>query len=138
MALGAVGRFLTRLELYELAGHAGRWYCLLTDLVYEDDDGTPYLATAGTVTDFASVPRWGWSIIPVIGKHTRAAVLHDAQCQERRWPSPFVHALFGRTLQACGCAWLTRVVMVAAVRIGGPDFPGDRVGEPIGPPRGRR
>lgn len=31
----------------------------------------------GFVTDFATVPRAIWSIIPPIGKYTKAAVLHD-------------------------------------------------------------
>lgn len=31
----------------------------------------------GFVTDFASVPRFLWSIIPPIGRYTKAAVLHD-------------------------------------------------------------
>lgn len=31
----------------------------------------------GFVTDFATVPRLIWSIIPPIGRYTKAAVLHD-------------------------------------------------------------
>ncbi len=32
---------------------------------------------AGFITDFASVPKAFWSIIPPYGKYTKAAVLHD-------------------------------------------------------------
>ncbi len=31
----------------------------------------------GYATDFASVPRWLWSVFPPIGQHNRACVLHD-------------------------------------------------------------
>lgn len=114
------GVFLTRLDLYELAGHNGNWYCLLEDLVYRDEDGIEYRAPAGTLTDFASVPRPLWSLFPKIGKHTRAAVLHDHLCETRPMPSPAVHALFRRALKACEVK--TRIIWWLAVRIGGPRF----------------
>jgi hypothetical protein len=31
----------------------------------------------GTLTDFASIPRILWPIVPPIGRHAKAAVLHD-------------------------------------------------------------
>lgn len=40
-------------------------------------DGSSVLVSAGYVTDFASVPRWLWSLFPPIGKYNRAALVHD-------------------------------------------------------------
>lgn len=40
-------------------------------------DGSSVLVSAGYVTDFASVPRWLWSLFPPIGKYNRAALIHD-------------------------------------------------------------
>lgn len=39
------------------------------------DEGV--LVKEGFVTDFATVPRLIWSIIPPLGRYTKAAVLHD-------------------------------------------------------------
>lgn len=123
-AVKHVAHFAGRLELYELAGHQGRWFCLLADLTYVDDDGRRYTAPAGTMTDFASIPRPLWSLVPTYGKHTKAAVIHDHLCTERRWHSRKVHDLFGRMLKTCGCSWLVRTGMHRMVRLFGPRFEG--------------
>ena len=114
------GGFLTRLDLYELEGRNGEWYCLIEPLSFVDTDGTPYMAPAGTLTDFASVPRVLWSLFPKIGKHTRAAVLHDALCQTRPFASARVHGIFKRALQVCGVR--TWPIWWGMVRLFGPRF----------------
>lgn len=38
---------------------------------------TVHVVPAGFVTDFASVPRWLWSIFPPHGRYSPAAVFHD-------------------------------------------------------------
>lgn len=119
-----MGRYEGRLELYELAGHDGRWYCLMSDLTFVDVDQRRHVAVAGTLTDFASVPRIMWSIFPFIGKHTRAAVIHDSGCTDRVLPSATVHGIFRRGLKACGCSVWTVTFMWLAVRLFGPRFPG--------------
>jgi hypothetical protein len=116
--------FVGRLELYELAGHKGRWFCLLEPLTFVDDDGKRYSAPAGTLTDFASIPRWIWSLLPSYGKHTKAAVIHDAFCAAKAYPSRFVHDLFLRMLETCGVSWAVRTCMHRAVRWFGPRFDG--------------
>ena len=40
--------------------------------------GRTVVAPAGMKTDFASIPRGVWNVIPKRGKHDRAAVIHDA------------------------------------------------------------
>lgn len=46
-------------------------------MVYEDCQAGDLLIPEGFVTDFASVPRWLWSIIPPYGIAANASVLHD-------------------------------------------------------------
>lgn len=43
----------------------------------EDDKSTGVTVPKGFITDFASVPRILWSILPPTGRYTKAAVLHD-------------------------------------------------------------
>lgn len=69
--------------------------------------------------DLASVPRVFRSLVPVIGKWNKAAVIHD-WCYEKRWRSrEAADALFLAGLKASGVGWLTRNAMYAAVRLGG-------------------
>jgi len=42
-----------------------------------DELGIVITVPAGFVTDFASVPRGLWNIVPRWGRHGEAAVLHD-------------------------------------------------------------
>jgi len=46
---------------------------------YFDENGkrTNITVIEGFITDFASVPRVLWSILPPTGRYTKAAVLHD-------------------------------------------------------------
>lgn len=120
----ARGHFVGDLDLRELVGHNGRWFALLSDLTFVDVDGTAYTAVAGSLTNFASIPRGLWAIFPPYGKHTRAAVIHDDLCIRQPLPSRQVHDLFKRMLEACGCSRLTVLLMWRAVRLGGPRFAG--------------
>jgi hypothetical protein len=125
MGDGAVrrpGQFVGRIALYQLEGHGGEWFCLLEDLTYIDEDGRSYTAPAGTLTDFASVPRPAWWIFPKNGKHSKAAVIHDRLCTERRIASPTVHAILRRAVRACRCHRVTQWSFWLAVRLFGPRF----------------
>jgi hypothetical protein len=119
------GRYLEpAVAVHILDGHDGRWVCTLTDVTFIDEDGSVYVAPAGTLTDFASVPRIVWAVFPKMGKHNRAAVMHDAHCAEQRLSSPTVHAIFRRGLKACGCSRATVFWMWFGVRAFGPRFSG--------------
>lgn len=118
------GRFVGRVAIYQLEGHGGHWYCLLEDLSYIDTDGTTYTAPAGTLTDFASIPRLVWWLWPKQGKHSGCSVIHDMHCDAKAFPSPKVHAIFRRGLKACGCARFTQLALWLAVRLFGPRFTG--------------
>lgn len=118
------GRFVGRVAIYQLEGHDGHWFALLEDLSYEDEDGSIYTAPAGTLTDFASIPRAVWWLWPKNGKHSAPAIIHDHNCTVRRLPSPKVHAIFRRGLKARGCSRVTQLVLWLAVRLFGPRFTG--------------
>jgi hypothetical protein len=118
------GYFIGRLELYEMAGHNGRWFCLLEPLTYVDRDWRRYTAPAGTLTDFASVPRIVWMVIPKTGSYNRACVVHDHLCTEKKLPTRHVHDLFLRMLETCGVSTIVRLSMHRAVRWFGPRFKG--------------
>lgn len=126
------GAFLGELQLRELAGHNGEWFCLLSDLTFVDVNGTRHTAPAGTLTNFASIPRPLWSVFPRYGKHTRAAVIHDYGCTARYMSSRQVHDLFKRGLEACGCARPTVLLMWRMVRLFGPRFEGSSDGHVSG------
>ena len=113
------GRFLSELRVREVDGE--QWQ-LLTDLRYQDEDGTIDIAPAGFVTDFASVPRGFWNLYPKSGKHSRAAVIHDHLCVTKPIDSASVHAVFKRALKACGVNWFNRQIMYGMVRAFGPRF----------------
>lgn len=54
----------------------GKRFTLREPIIYPTADGT-IVVPIGFVTDFASIPRFLWSIYPPTGRYQRAAVLHD-------------------------------------------------------------
>jgi len=99
----------------------GEWR-LERDLVWEGGSER-FTVGAGFRTNFASVPRPFWWLIPRTGKYTKAAVLHDALwCEskkpdgERRVDPWDADGIFRRTLKELGVSQVRRYVMWAAVR----------------------
>ncbi|RUM35902.1 MAG: phage tail protein, partial [Desulfobulbus sp.] len=73
-----MSEFTTALIVSPLAD--GKSWVLLQDLKYHIgsiDNRDCVVAAHGFVTDFASVPRIFWWIIPKWGKYGNAAVIHD-------------------------------------------------------------
>lgn len=96
---------------------------LLRDLVWEGDSQR-FTVTKGFTTNFASVPRPFWWLIPRSGKYTWAAVLHDAiWCDTQKPPGerqvdPWdADGIFRRALKEAGVSQLRRYLMWAAVRL---------------------
>lgn len=52
-------------------------FVLVADGIYEASDGTIVTVPAGYVTDFATVPRAVWSVVPPHGQLALAAIPHD-------------------------------------------------------------
>jgi hypothetical protein len=90
---------------------------------------------AGFVTDLASVPRWGWLIIPPDGPWVKAAIIHDylyATGGTGIWkghepsmtrPQPYSRRETDRIMREAmenrGVGRIARSIIYAAVRIGG-------------------
>lgn len=78
----------------------------------------------GFVTDFASIPRLLWNILPPTGSYGKAAVIHDMLYQHPECLTPAVTRLQAdRTLRegmiALGTGRVTRWLIFAGVRVGG-------------------
>lgn len=121
--------FLTPLRMETLAPM--RWL-LLDDLAFLSARYRGvFVVPAGFQTDLASIPRPLWGLVPKVGAHDRAAVLHDAAyahalLTERGRPVRAIKrvadALFDEAMRADGVPRVRRVLMAAAVRqFGDPD-----------------
>lgn len=88
---------------------------------------------AGFHTDFASIPRILWPLIPPQGRHAKAAVIHDwlyvnAPTTTTRWLGGRMErsisrreadGVFRRVMRESGVGWLRRWTMWLGVRLGG-------------------
>jgi len=73
----------------------------------------------GFITDFASVPRPLWAIIPPDGKYTQAAVLHDYLYQKKFFSRKRCDMVFNEAMKILGVPLWKRRVMYRALRIFG-------------------
>jgi hypothetical protein len=71
---------------------------------------------AGFETDFASIPKLFWSILPPNGKYTGAAVIHDFLYHHHRYTRKRSDQIFREAMKVLGVNWLTRGIMYQAVR----------------------
>lgn len=98
----------------------GRNYELIDPFTYRHALGEIDVP-AGFVTDFASIPRALWVVLPPTGGYGKAAVVHDAIY---RTPSlPFTRGqadgIFRDAMADLGVGWFTRQTMWLGVRAGG-------------------
>lgn len=96
----------------------GRTFVLLSDLEFKEFGVT---VPAYFSSDFASVPRFAWSVFPPIGRYAKAAVLHD---YIYRTPSAgFTRAqadeMFRLQMKSDGVGQPKRDILFLAVRIFG-------------------
>lgn len=99
-----------------------------------EGSGETITVPAGATTDFASVPRWAWSVIPPDGPWLKAAVVHDhlyrtrGTCElggevYRTRPAPYTRAesdaILKEAMAVLGVGAFARAVIYAAVRVGG-------------------
>jgi hypothetical protein len=70
----------------------------------------------GFETDFASVPRGLWNIIPPDGEYTQAAVLHDFLCVTKPFPQKRIDYIFYEAMVVLGVPLWKRKLMYWAVR----------------------
>lgn len=73
----------------------------------------------GLYTDFASVPQIVWSVVCPIGRHTRAAVLHDYLYASQIITRKESDDIFWEAMVTDGCTAFEVIVMWGAVRLFG-------------------
>lgn len=114
--------FTTPLQLEYLDG---RTWKLLADFDFASETLERMVRVpAGFVTDFASIPRPLWALLPPTGRYGKAAVIHDDLYRSPHMVRPAVTRLQAdRTLregmEALGVTWLVRQVIYLGVRLGG-------------------
>lgn len=118
-----------------------RWMIMREFRYYIGHEGSAdvIVVPVGFVTDFASVPRPFWAIIPRWGKHGNAAVIHDYLYQFLSWmleqpkyaplfghlkcaredPRKFADDVFLEAMVVLNVRKSTRLVMYWAVRLFG-------------------
>lgn len=118
-SIGSIPGFWTPLVV-EKAGE--RTWRLVQDLVYATAvEGAPpsILVPAGFETDFASVPRGLWNLLPPDGLYTAPAVVHDFLYREAVASRAAADSVFEEAMQVVGTGAVTRRILWAFVRLGG-------------------
>ena len=115
---------------------------LILEFDFDGDPARPYILAApfafhsqsvampvvevptGYRTDFASIPRFFWRVLPPVGRHSKAAVIHDWLCDAEPKACDHIQAaeIFGRAMAALRVGRAKRAIMVWAVRYFGPRF----------------
>jgi hypothetical protein len=123
-----MGTFPQPLELEYMDG---RYFKLTADFVYEVNNHRIVTVPKGFVTDFASVPKILWNVLPPTGSYGKAAVIHDWLYQfrttedlagraypEEVWRYQADWILLG-AMKSLGVSGFTRHVIYWGVRLGG-------------------
>ena len=71
---------------------------------------------AGFITDFASIPRILWSVLPPNGKYTKAAVLHDYLYKNAIKNKQWADDVFYEAMLVLGVSKITAKLMYNAVK----------------------
>lgn len=79
-------------------------------------EGTYFLVPHGFVTDFASVPRLAWSILPPHGRYAKASVLHDNFYATGKVPRKEADRIFLEAMLVLGVNKRTAKLIYYAVR----------------------
>ena len=78
-----------------------------------------YEIPAGYITDFASVPRSLWNVLPPTGLHNTAAILHDWLYDNRIGERKKADEIFYKVMIESGVNKIAAKVMYWGVRLGG-------------------
>lgn len=84
-----VGRFVGPIE-----------YELCETLIFVSDEIGDVWVPSGTVTDFASIPRLFWRILPPWDTHRRAAIVHDFLYSTQTQPKATADKVFLEAMKA--------------------------------------
>lgn len=117
-----VGRRLRRssfLDPLDLQYLDGRIWRLITPFDYDSTIAGLISVPVGFVTDFASVPRFFWRVLPPTGRYGKAAVVHDYLYGSHLVAKPVADRVFLEAMTRLGVNRFTRSIMYWAVRLFG-------------------
>ncbi len=78
---------------------------------------------AGFRTDFATIPRFLWGILPPYGRYGKAAVIHDFLCTApHRFDYKMAADIFLEAMEVLGVPRWKRKLMASSVKRFGPKF----------------
>lgn len=116
-------KFENALDVQFIDGHNWR---VQEDFYYDTDvrlTGYPHdqvIVPKGFITDFASIPRILWDILPPAGSYGKAAVIHDFLYRTKSLATRGeADAVLLEAMKVSGVDWLTRQVIYWGVRVGG-------------------
>ncbi len=93
----------------------GTSWVLREPLLYKPN-GHEIAVPAGFVTDFASVPRLLWFLLPKWGRHGNAAVVHDFLYWNQKTSRAYADRTFREAMEILGVLLGVRWAMWAGVR----------------------
>ena len=109
--------FLTPLDLEYLDGRTWR---LTTPFKFRSDDiDATIMVSEGFLTDFASIPRVLWVVLPPTGPYGKAAVVHDWLYKTGLTTRAEADTVLLEGMQVLGVRWFTRQTIYVGVRLGG-------------------
>lgn len=95
-------------------------WVLLEPLEYVlDGYGRAIEVPAGFVTDFATIPRAFWQVLPVHGRYGKAAIVHDYLYWTQHCSREQADRIMLRAMTDSGVKGKTRSAIYRAVRLGG-------------------
>lgn len=96
-------------------------YFLLEPTVWKPNRESQDLPTVevpkGFVTDFASIPRVFWSLLPPDGEYAHAAVIHDYLYWSQTLPKPVADSVFKAAMKDLNVAPATVATLYNAVKL---------------------
>lgn len=112
--------FLTSLEVENATGQDdGKWR-LTAPLVYQSDvAGMTFTVPAGTISDFASVPRLPLAYMLFGDRASEASVVHDFLYTSHLVPRSVADAVLREASAVTGVSWFARQSMWLGVRLFG-------------------
>ena len=99
-----------------------RLWKVYRELQYDIGDlssGNSIIVPRGFITDFASVPRAFWIVLPPDGKYTAAAVVHDFLYHIQDRSRKECDLIFLEAMEVLEVSWIKRKSMYRAVRLFG-------------------
>lgn len=85
----------------------------------DNEQGEKITVPEGYITDFASVPRVFWSVIPPVGKYTKACIIHDYMYDNAIKTKKEADLIFYDAMKVLKVPKWKRLTMYYAVRLFG-------------------